>query len=329
MKRFIKLIIIIFCLSPTLSFAGMATLSDRAEVRQFIQTMVNQYNFNGPQLVNIFKQVKIRNDILGLMRKPKEASPWYRYQQFFITDKRINDGVKFWNQHDKTLVIAEKNYGVPASIIVAIIGVETHYGQSQGKYRVIDALSTLAFNYPPRAKFFKQELAQYFLLAREQNFNPFSVMGSYAGAIGVPQFMPSSYRNYAVSSQGNHKIDLANNTNDAIISIANYFKKYGWQNGQPIIVPAKITSNRAHRYITNSMQAKFNWGQLANNGVRIDKPVASKQKVSLIQLQGPHGYQYYVAFNNFYVITRYNNSLNYALAVYELGQRIQARRNYH
>lgn len=324
--HFIKLAFLITVLLPSICFAG-ARMSDRSDVKDFIQYMVNQYGFNGPALVNLFNQVKVQRSILDLMNQPKEASPWYRYQTFFITDKRINDGVKFWNEHANTLARAQQQYGVPASVIVAIIGVETHYGTYLGKYRVIDALSTLAFDYPSRAKFFKNELAQYLLLAREQNFNPLSVTGSYAGAIGMPQFMPSSYRSYAVSHNGSHKIDLSNNPDDAIISVANYFKNYGWQSGQPVVMPAKIISNRYQKILSKSLAPKYTMKQLEQYGV---KPVryTNVNKACLIQLQGEQQPQYWLGFNNFSVIAQYNPSVNYSMAVYQLGQQIASQRDH-
>lgn len=307
------------------AFAGMATFADRGDVQHFIANMSNDHGFSRAYLDYLFNQVRIRHSILLVLNSPHEANPWYRYRSFFITGQRVQDGVAFWNAHEKALANAEKKYGVPANIIVAIIGVETHYGSFLGHYRVIDSLSTLAFEYPPRQTYFRHELEQYLLLSREQEFNPLVIKGSYEGAIGMPQFMPSSYRRLGVSYAGNERPDLLGNPDDAIISVANYFKTYGWQTGQPVAIPAIITGDNYHSLIThNHYKPAFTVAQFEAQGVKPDKPLAKNDKAILFRLQvDPENYHYWLGLNNFYVITGYNPNLHYAMAVYELGQKMK------
>lgn len=323
-----KLLLIITLLIPSFAFAGIARLSDRSDVQQFIKNMVVTYNFNGPALANLFNQVNIRYDILKSIKRPSESSPWFRYRTLFITEKRVNQGVAFWNAHAKTLAYAQNKYGVPASVIVAIIGVETNYGEVKGHYRVIDTLTTLAFNYPPRQKFFRSELEQFLLLSREHNLNPLTVNGSYAGAIGTPQFMPSTYRRLAVSHNGHTKPDLINNTDDAIISVANYFKNYGWQPNQPIAIAANIQNDGYKNFVNSGLKPQYKLSQLTAHGVKPKESAPLSTPVNLIQLQGSNNYQYWIGFNNLYVIAAYNPRINYAMAVYELGKEIEKKRGY-
>lgn len=324
-KILLKKLLLIILLLPSFAFAGRATLSDRSDVHQFINHMVNDYGFNGPALANLFNNVKVRKDILTSINRPAESNPWYQYRARFITPTRVDQGVVFWSKHAKTLAYAEDKYGVPANIIVAIIGVETNYGQVKGNYRVIDTLSTLAFNYPSRAKFFRYELEQFLLLSREQHFNPNTVLGSYAGAIGMPQFMPSVYRRLAVGHQNQHA-DLINNYDDAIISVANYFKNHGWQTNQPVIASANLHNDGYKKLINTTLKTPYTVQQLKNHGVTTQAPIAATTPANLVQLQGENGQKYLLGFNNLYTITAYNPRINYAMAVYELGKTIAAKR---
>ena len=222
--RFLIVLLVILFFSP-LTMAD-TYFANQPKVKKFITQMVHQHHFNRKKLIALFNQVKIKPAIMQSIKTPLEKKPWYTYQMLFVTEWRIRQGVHFWNKYQKALEKAEKTYGVPASIIVATIGVETKYGKHTGNYRVIDALSNIAFSDSPRSPFFRKELEQFLLLTREQHLNPLKVMGSYAGAIGQPQFMPSSYRHYAVNFSGNPKIDLSNNEIDVIGSIANYYKKH-------------------------------------------------------------------------------------------------------
>lgn len=292
-------------------------------VYAYIKQQVITNHFKQEDLINLFKQAKPQPSIITSMKKPMEKKPWYFYRQHFLTEQRIQQGLYFWHKHEKTLAAVEKTYGVPANIIVAIIGVETQYGANKGKYRVMDALSTLAFNYPARANYFKSELTHFLLLTRDQKIHPLSVYGSYAGAIGFPQFMPSSYRHYAVGYVSNDHIDLANNTDDAIASVGNYLQKNGWQANQPIAVPTQVKSIW-HWLLTQNKKPKRPISHFAEFGLVPSQPIDYDLPAMLVKLKNEQGNEYWLGLNNFYVITRYNTSSLYAMAVYQLGQKIQA-----
>lgn len=291
-------------------------------VQAFINEMAAKYQFNRTDLEQLFARVEYQPRIIQLMTAPHEAKPWYIYRNTFLTDARAKAGVKFWQAHEQQLAQVEQEYGVPASVIVAILGVETYYGAMQGNYRVIDALSTLAFQYPPRAAFFKSELAHYLLMTRDAHINPESILGSYAGAFGKTQFMPSSYRNYAVAYQHEGYSDLANNDGDVIASIANYFKRNGWRRGETIAEPAIVMSAQAARLASQNMQPARTiaaWQQL---GVKPAKPLPLSANAALLLLQQKQGAEYWLGLHNFYVLSRYNPRLNYAMAVYQLSLNI-------
>jgi membrane-bound lytic murein transglycosylase B len=302
--------------------------SQRADVQAFIQEMQQRHGFDAQALTGVFQQVRMRQTIIDAITRPAEAKPWHEYRPIFVTNSRIQEGVTFWNQHEQALQRAEETYGVPPEIIVAIIGVETRYGRHTGGYRVMDALSTLAFNYPQRAKFFRGELEQYLLLAREEGLDPLSVKGSYAGAMGKAQFISSSYRHYAVDFNQDGKRDLWNDTADAIGSVANYFKRHHWQPGQPVIFPMQTPKNR----LTYTLLAEKGYKphtplqELAQNGVQPPAGIDATTKAALIELETQQGPKYWLGLDNFYVITRYNHSPLYAMAVYQLGQAILSQR---
>ena len=238
---------------------------------------------------------------------------------------RINGGVRFWREHAATLEKAGREFGVPEEIIVATIGVETIYGRHTGGYGVLEALTMLAFHYPPRAELFRSELAQYLLLARETRFDAMSMKGSYAGAIGIPQFLPSSYRRYAVDFDGDGRRDLVKSPADAIGSVANYYKLHGWRAGEAIAVPAEVDLANAAALLELGIKPQLNVGELKRRGVSPAVPVDEESRAALITAQSEAGPSYWLGFNNFYVITRYNRSINYALAVHELAQELRGR----
>jgi membrane-bound lytic murein transglycosylase B len=260
------------------------------------------------------------------MNKPYEKKPWSNYYQLFMTSKRINEGVAFWQQNADTLKKAEKKYGVPADIIVAVLGVETFYGRIQGNHKVLDALSTLAFNYPARSKFFKKELREYLILCRELNVNPDSVQGSYAGAIGKPQFMPSSYRAYAVNANGKGPSDLRADNQDVIYSIANYLKTHGWRDSEDVAVQASLTGKNYKKLKTNPRRATYSLSKLEKYGVK-PKKAAKAKKAGLVVLDDLDKKEYWLGFNNFFVITRYNTSKQYATVVYLLAEELKRQKN--
>lgn len=296
--------LLLFWMLILLPQSVLANFSERPDVKNFIDRMTYKHHFVKSELVALFNQVKVRPIVIQSVKTPLEAKPWYAYQTLFVTEWRIQQGVAFWNKYQDVLERAEKTYGVPASIIVATIGVETKYGKNTGEHRVIDALSNIAFSRSPRAPFFRSELEQFLLLAREKHLNPLKIMGSYAGAMGQPQFMPSSYRQYAVNFSGDSEIDLSHNEADVIGSIANYYQKHGWKTNQPVAVKTHI-QQQPFGFLTHHNQPNI--------------PSLTNQKTKLIELQGYFGREYWIGYPNFDVIKRYNPSNLYAMAVYQLS----------
>ncbi|MBY0377037.1 MAG: lytic murein transglycosylase B [Gammaproteobacteria bacterium] len=306
-------------LSCSVQAAETAKLSDRPDVQAFIQTMVQEDNFDAKYLKHLFDQVALQPTSIASISQPAEIKDWTFYENLFITDKRVSDGYKFWQKHYKVLDNLQKKYGVPPSIIVSILGVETFYGEKQGEYRVMDALTTLAFEYPPRQSFFRKELAEYLRLIRDYNLAPLALKGSYAGAIGKPQFMPSSYRHYAVTYEGTHDINLQKNDDDILASVANYFKENGWRRNEPILAPVVIARKSALTGITPNVAPTQNIRQLYDAGLQVKGNYDPTLKANLVLLATPEQPLYYLGFNNFYTIMRYNISVNYAMAVYTLS----------
>ena len=302
--------------------------TQRAEVQAFIDEMVSKHGFDRDELSAIFEQVRMKQKIIDAITRPAEGKPWYQYKPIFVTKTRISEGVDFWNENAADLKRAEEVYGVPPEIIVAIIGVETRYGRHKGGYRVMDSLSTLAFAYPKRAKFFRSELEQYLLLAREESLDPLTIKGSYAGAMGKAQFISSSYRHYAVDFDGDGKRDLWNNTTDAIGSVANYFKLHKWQPGEPVGSYAMVGSNRISRLLKAGIKPHTSVKDFRKQGVTALTPLPPEALAALISFENKVGRpDYWLGLNNFYTITRYNHSPLYAMAVYQLGQEIMKKRN--
>lgn len=297
--------------------------ASRPEVQVFIKKMVQKNHFKQNELITLFNAVKVRPTVMKSIRAPLEQRPWHTYQMLFITEWRIRKGAEFWDKHADVLAQVEKEYDVPASVIVATIGIETKYGANTGEYPVIDALTNIAFSDSPRNKYFLSELEEFLLLTREQHLDPLKVMGSYAGAIGQPQFMPSSYRRYAVSYDGHSKIDLSHNENDIIASIANYYKQFGWRSDQPIAVPASIVSSKYKIYLGKQDEIKIvNRSSLAEYGLITKREIPKHLKYKIITLQNYWGKEYWYSFHNFDVIKRYNSSDLYAMAVFQLSHYI-------
>jgi membrane-bound lytic murein transglycosylase B len=307
-------------------YAASTTFAQRPDVQQFIDMMVKNYGFNKTALTQVFNQVQEQPAIVAGMSTTKEQLPWYKYRAIFITQQRIDQGVAFWKQHQQTLNTVAKQDGVDPSVIVAILGVETYYGKNQGNYRVIDSLSTLAFDYPARAKFFQHELQEFLLLTRENNMNPLLPKGSYAGAIGQPQFMPSSYRAYAIDFGNTGSKDLQNSPDDVIASVSNYFKHHGWQANQPVATLTKVQGKNYQQLSNKVLKPEFTLAQLAQHGVTPIGSYSPTLKANFMALDMADAQQqYWLGFNNFYVITRYNPRINYAMAVYQLSQAIKAQ----
>ncbi len=298
----------------------------RKEVKQFIQTMVQQHNFHKKELVGIMSDVRLQPQVIDSMNKPFEKKTWDIYKQLFLTPQRVQEGILFWQANREHLAKAEQHYGVDAHLIVAVLGIETLYGKRQGNYRVIDALSTLAFNYPKRSVFFMNELKEYLLLCREQNVSPDYYLGSYAGAIGKPQFMPSSYRNYAANFTGQTKKDLINDNEAVIASIANYFHKHGWQKNQRVAQPAIVKGDNYKKINSSNKKALYQMHQLLTAGIKPSTLLENQPlHVGFIELATQTGSEFWLAYPNFYVITRYNTSPLYAMAVYLLSQQLKEK----
>ncbi|HEX2649242.1 MAG TPA: lytic murein transglycosylase B, partial [Burkholderiales bacterium] len=283
------------------------------------------------ELVFLFSRLRPVDPVLkAIATPPDKARSWQDYRALFLTERRIAGGVAFWRANREALARAERDFGVPAEYIVAIIGVETLYGRNTGRFRVVDALATLAFDYPPRADFFRGELEQFLLYSRETGIDVFSVRGSYAGAIGIPQFMPGSYRRFAVDYDGDGVPNLRLSAADAIGSVANFLAKHGWQRGERIELPARVVGGNDNEYrklVEAGIEPKTPLGELKKYGVETRADLPLETPVALVELENAEGpNEYRIGLRNFYVITRYNRSVQYASAVVDLAQEIKARR---
>lgn len=299
--------------------------SDKPDVKIFIKKMVKKHKFKEADLIALFNTVKIRPTVMKSIKAPLEQRPWYTYQMLFVTEWRIRQGVLFWERYQDVLDSVQKKYGVPASIIVATIGIETKYGQNTGEYPVIDALANISFSDNPRAAFFTYELEEFLLLTREQKVDPRSVLGSYAGAIGQPQFMPSSYRRYAVSFHGHTKIDLSHNEADVIASIANYYKQKGWIANQPTALPVSLLGKKYEFFTQNKNLKVVTRPGFAEYTIPTQQ-MMKNEPYKLIELQNYWGKEFWLGFHNFDVIKRYNVSDLYAMAVVQLSHYLEALR---
>ena len=325
------------------STAHARNYDDNPAAQALIDSMVVEHQFERPALEKLFAEAEYKQSIIDAMTRPAEkVKEWKDYRKIFVTKKRINQGVDFWRDNRATLERAQRDYGVDPAIIVAILGVETYYGRLTGSYRVLDALSTLAFDYPPRSKFFAKELKEFLLLSREQNKKANELTGSYAGAMGYGQFIPSSYRAYAVDYTGDDFADIWDNPVDAIGSVANYFARHHWQPGQPVTVRARVSKDYVVDGVNKVLKPELTLAELktqgftpATNPVSAPESEASdsasskgwddKTRAFPLKLEGKRGAEFWLAFDNFYVITRYNHSRRYAMAVYQLAEEIRAK----
>ncbi len=321
-----------FLLEPQHNVMQMGgDFANNPNAQQFIDKMVNKHGFDRQQLQEILSQAKRLDSVLRLMDnqapttsvKPPSGpnGAWLRYRKKFITPDNVQNGVVFWNQYEDALNRAWQVYGVPPEIIVGIIGVETRWGRVMGKTRILDALATLSFNYPRRAEYFSGELETFLLMARDEQDDPLNLKGSFAGAMGYGQFMPSSYKQYAVDFSGDGHINLWDPV-DAIGSVANYFKAHGWVKGDQVAVMA----NGQAPGLPNGFKTRYSISQLAAAGLTPQQPLGNHQQASLLRLDVGTGYQYWYGLPNFYTITRYNHSIHYAMAVWQLGQAVALAR---
>jgi membrane-bound lytic murein transglycosylase B len=307
---------------PSLAHASYAA---RPEVQAFVDDLAKRHGFVKSELKRVFGRVQRVDPVLEAIARPAErVKSWEEYRTLLITERRLAEGIEFWRKNRKTLERAERKFGVPPQYVAAIIGVETFYGRNTGNWRVVDALTTLAFDYPPRSGFFKSELESYLLMARDGGFDVFSMRGSYAGAIGIPQFMPSSARRYAVDFDGNGRIDLQKSRPDAIGSVANFLKVHGWQRDADVLVDARVTGDAWRALVDGRFEPKHSMVELRQAGVEFDSPAPAGATGSLIELasaERPSDYR--IGLRNFYVITRYNRSALYAAAVADLARELK------
>jgi membrane-bound lytic murein transglycosylase B len=300
----------------------------RDDVRAFIERVHKEHGLDPETVGSILALARIQPPIIEAISRPAErVRPWHEYRKIFMTQERIDAGVAFWHEHRERIGRVAEETGVPPEILVGIIGVETFYGRIVGRYRVLDALATLAFEYPPRSAFFARELEQFLLLTREQGLEIEAPVGSYAGAMGIPQFIPSSYRAYAVDGDGDGRVDLWNSMDDILASVANYFRAHGWRAGEPVVAPAVPGSSDPAPLADQGLNAGSTAGALWAAGIGLAGPAPQDPRAAagLFVLEHEEGPRYWAGFHNFYVITRYNRSLMYALAVHQLGAAIRAQ----
>jgi len=298
----------------------------RAEVKEFIAHMESTYGFKKRALRKLLKSADSQPAILDAMSKPAEkAKLWYEYRPIFLNERRIREGTEFWTAHRQALDQASIKSGVAPEYLAAILGVETYYGRLTGTYRVLDALVTLSFDYPPREKFFRDELEQFLLLTRDAHLDPKTLKGSYAGAMCAPQFMPSNYRRYAVDADANGRIDLWNDWPDVCASVGNYLKEHGWNAGEPVLEEATVPAEKAGDLDGRKLTLSETIGSLEAKGVSFDASLPPEAPAILIAADEPDGVHWRVGYNNFFVITRYNHSALYAMAVYELAAAVKQR----
>jgi peptidoglycan lytic transglycosylase B len=298
----------------------------RPEVKEFITHMSKAYGFKKGALRKLLKSAASQPAIIDAMSKPAEkAKLWYEYRPIFLNERRIREGTEFWVAHRQALDQASIKSGVAPEYLAAILGVETYYGRLTGTYRVLDALVTLSFDYPPREKFFRDELEQYLLLTRDAHLDPKTLKGSYAGAMGAPQFMPSNYRRYAVDADANGRIDLWNDWPDVCASVGNYLKEHGWNTGEPVLEEATVPAEKAGDLDGRKLALSETIASLEAKGVSFDTSLPPEAPAILIAADEPDGVHWRVGYNNFFVITRYNHSPLYAMAVYELATAMKQR----
>jgi len=327
MKKYVKNAFLMAAL--LMVFVGFAaaekTYDNNTQATDFIEKMVSEHGADRAELNSLFAQAKYKDSIIKAMTRPAEkVKQWKDYRGIFVTERRIRQGLEFWDEQRETLEKMQAEYGVPIEYVVAIIGVETYYGRRMGSFRVIDALSTLAFDYPARSTFFTSELKHFLLLAKEQKLKPRELLGSYAGAMGYGQFMPSSYRAYAVDYNADGVADIWNDPVDAIGSVANYLLRHGWKKGEGVVLRAKATDDFTDESINKLRKPSVSTDSLAGLGLTPVVPLVESTKAIPLRLEGKSGAEFWLGLQNFYTITRYNHSFRYAMAVTQLAEEIAA-----
>jgi membrane-bound lytic murein transglycosylase B len=317
------LVVFVLLLLPALA---SAQYDKTPEGQIFIREMAERYGFEGSRVEALLAAAERKDSILDSISRPAEKTmEWHQYRKIFIRPDRIDQGVEFLRQYREAFERAEDEYGVPASVIAGIIGVETWYGTYKGNHRVLDALATLAFDYPPRSRFFRSELVQYLLMTREQGFDPEELTGSYAGAMGYGQFISSSYRHYAIDFDGDGVVDILSNPVDAIGSVANYFRAHHWKQGEPIAEQVADSLPEGSPLLTRELKPGLTVNDYQQAGLAPEVNVAGDARARAIRLAGADGRELWLTYHNFYVITRYNHSHLYAMAVFQLANALDDR----
>jgi membrane-bound lytic murein transglycosylase B len=330
-RAWLALLFVVIAAASAAATAAEGNYAERPEVRAFIARLAAEDGFDAEALRHLFAQARYQPKVIAAISRPVLSPPkWYEYAPRFLDPARVDAGLDYWHEHAAALSRAESELGVPQEIIVAILGVETYYGRNLGRYRVLDSLTTLAFDYPRRAEFFQSELKEFLLWTREQGISPLAPKGSYAGAIGPAQFMPGSIRAYGIDFNGDGKVDLEADADDAIGSVAQYLSAHGWARGQPIMEPARIDTDDAQTAILGRFndgitdrRALADWVRDGVTGFAIAGDLAP-DPVGLLMLEESDATSYWLVFNNWYVLTRYNRSRLYASAVWQLAQALKA-----
>ena len=312
-----------FAVAVVCAAVAWADFDERPVVRSYIAEVAAQHGFDPAALLTLFRAAKRKDSVLAAISRPAERKRWHEYRRIFVTPTRIREGIEFWRANDDALRRVERVYNVPPEITVAIVGVETRYGRNLGSFRVLDSLSTLAFDYPARSSFFRGQLTEFLLLAREESVDPLAMKGSYAGAMGYGQFIPSSYRSFAVDFDGDGTRDIWTNVTDALGSIGNYFAQHGWRGDGPAVLRVEVEGAVADENVNRGLKPDYDAEQLKQLGV-ISDGVPPGAKAALFRMEGDQGAEYWLGLHDFYVITRYNRSRLYALAVWQLGQAIRS-----
>jgi membrane-bound lytic murein transglycosylase B len=305
--------------------AGKFDLS-RGDIASFVESVVARDALDRKAVVALLAHAEAQPKIIERINKPAErVLQWWEYRQIFVNEKRIADGAQFWNEHRVALEQAAKQRGVAPQYIVAILGAETNYGRITGRDRVLDALTTLAFDYPPRQDYFRSELEQFLLLVHEERLDPLTVLGSYTGAMGAAQFMPSNYRLYAVDANGDSTRNLWTDWDDVFASIANYFVAFGWVSGGPVLANAVLDPDPSFQFDPRNLELNQTLDSLNLQGVRVRLALPPATPAVLVSAEEKDGPAYRVGFQNFYAISRYNHSARYAMAVNDLAEAIAQR----
>jgi membrane-bound lytic murein transglycosylase B len=314
----------------TLALAAFAQTAQSVEVKPEVEAWVlrmeREHQFDANALRDMFAQFKPNETIIKAFNTPATSKPWHYFRNLYVTPSRIDGGVEFWNEYAELLEQARIKYGVPEEVVTSIIGIESHYGKRTGSFQVADALYTLGFEVPRRSQFFQGQFEHFLLLTRENGFDPLEIKGSFAGAMGIPQFIPSSYRDYAVDFDGDGRIDLWDSVADAIGSVANYLSRFGWNNDGQVVVRAKIASGEVDHLESLGVKPSLTMAQFRARGVEPDGNIGDDTDGGFFVLEDEAGPEYWISLNNFYVITRYNRSKNYAMAVHQLAQEISRKR---